>query len=185
MAYVSTEDVEPDTLRQGDLIQDVHLIGSLCFTDVAIPTIVGGGVVPKSWSVHSELPKGPVTVLSQCCEIDRVNGVKLTSIILAPVRDVSKATRQDKLQELIDSNDIVPGQSSYSYLKYFFLEPHPSLPFRGGGLVDFSKVFSVRKTSYDFLLERKIAQMSDSTRESMAMKLALYFYRARMQAEAA
>lgn len=87
MPFLETASIERDSLRQGDLIREIHLVGSLCFKDVSVPNSVGGGQSQKWWSVHGELPTGPVVVVSYCCEIDRSNAVKLTSIILAPVRD--------------------------------------------------------------------------------------------------
>jgi hypothetical protein len=116
-------------------------------------------------------------VLSHSCEIARDNAIKVTSIILAPVRDVSGATPREKLRELIESNFIDRAQPESRYLKYYYLEPHHKLPFQDGAIVDFSKCFSVRKNSYDFLLARKAVQLLDEARDSMALKLSLYFHR--------
>ena len=117
-------------------------------------------------------------VVSHSCEVAKENGVKLTSILLAPVRDVSGATPASKLQELIDSNLIDRSNPDASYLKYFDLEPDDKLAHPQGSVVDFSKAFSVRKNSYEFLLDKKVLQLDGESRTSMALKLALYFHRA-------
>ena len=72
----------------------------------------------------------------------------MTSIILAPIRDLNSASPEEKVKELIDSN-FIDEKSEYSYLKYFYLEPHDSMPYKNGGIVDLAKCFSVRKNSYE------------------------------------
>lgn len=62
--------------------------------------------------------------------------------------------------------------------KYFYLAAHEKLEHKGGGVIDFSKCFSVRKNSYDYLLQRKTLQMQPEIAKAMALKLALYFHRA-------
>ena len=43
--------------------------------------------------------------------------------------------------------------------------------------IDFSKLFSLRKNSYDILLPKKVLELSDGAQRSMSLKLALYFAR--------
>lgn len=81
------------------------------------------------------------------------------------------------VQELIQSNEIRDGVTERSFLKYYYLPKHPRLSFSQGSVVDFSKLFSVRKSSYDVILGRKLAQVNGETREFLALKLGLYFYR--------
>jgi hypothetical protein len=177
MVFVDDGEVEKTTLRQGDVATDIHWVGTVCFKQITIPSGVVDDEKPKRWSVSNELERGPVAIISHCCELDRTNGVKLTSIILAPIRDVAKATSPNKIQELIDSNIISRSGMTYSYLKYFYVPPTPKLPFDRGGVIDISKIFSVRKTSYDVVLDRKILQMTELGRDAFALKVGLYFYR--------
>jgi hypothetical protein len=116
-------------------------------------------------------------VLSHSCEITLENDIKVTSIILAPIRDVHRATSPDKLQEVIESNIIDPENPTSSYLKYFYLEPHEKIEFTDGGIVDFAKLFSVHKSSHQRLVESKILQLKPDVANRMAFKLGLYFYR--------
>jgi len=116
-------------------------------------------------------------VLSHSCEIDPQNKIKLTSIILAPLRDINTATAPNKIQELIDSNEIDKTEPQASYLKYFYVHPNENLKFDRGAIVDFSKCFSLRRQAYAMLLSNKILQLSDEATSSMALKLALYYYR--------
>ena len=76
-----------------------------------------------------------------------------------------------------ESNIIDPDDPRESYLKYFYLEPHERLGFVRGGIADFSKLFSVHKTSYERLLQKKILQLRPEIAMRMAYKLAMYFFR--------
>jgi hypothetical protein len=115
-------------------------------------------------------------VLSHSCEISLENKTKLTSIILSPIRDINSATSADKIEELKRTN-LIDLSSDRSYLKYFYLEPNDKLQYKTGGVTDFSKCFSVRKNSYDFLVKKKILQIKPEIRNKMSLKLALYFNR--------
>jgi len=129
------------------------------------------------WSIPSPPNYGDAMVLSHSCEIDPQNKIKLTSIILAPLRDINTATAPNKIQELIDSNEIDKTEPQASYLKYFYVHPNENLKFDRGAIVDFSKCFSLRRQAYAMLLSNKILQLSDEATSSMALKLALYYYR--------
>ena len=176
--------VEPgtksDVLRQGDIIKLIQVLGTIAYEQVTIPRAADRDLNhnPQSWSVQSPPKFRDCMVLTHCCELDPNNESKLTSIILAPLRDVHTATNPEKLRELIESNDIRRPELSASYLKYFYIQGHPSMQTRGDTIVDFSKCFSVRNKSYKFLAKKKILQLRDSVRASMSLKLALYFHRA-------
>ena len=172
--YLPTADVDRTTLRQGDVLTGVPIFGALN-PDAVLKTAGADGRV-QFWGFNKDLEYADVAVLSHCCEIDRANGVKLTSIVLGPIRDINSATSAEKRQELIATNDIRDAGGA-SYLKYFYLSPNDAMKFRDGGVVDFSKSFSVRKNAYETLLRAKVAQLHDVGRESFARKLALYFYR--------
>lgn len=164
-------------LRQGDLLKEVHFLGALSFADITVPTPVAGEAALRQWTVNQQLSSGFVMVMSHCCEIATQNGVKLTTVILAPLRDVAKATEPKRVAELKQSNFVDRDNPAASYLKYFYVEANPLLPFHDGAIADFSKCFSVRKTSYDLLLSKKILQMDEEARFNMSLKLALYFHR--------
>jgi hypothetical protein len=164
------------TLRQGDIIADVQILGALNYRGIQF-VIPSTGGDPTGWSVAARPTVGHVIVLSHSCEVARENAVKLTSVILAPLRDLSTATKPDRVQELIDSNFIDQTQPAASYLKYFYIEPNELLPFGRGAVADFSKLFSVRKNAYDYLLGKKVLQLTKAAQGSMALKLALYFHR--------
>jgi hypothetical protein len=123
-----------------------------------------------------------IAVLSHSCEVDRANGVKVTSIIVAPLRDLHTATVPAKIEELKASNVISEGTEA-SYLKYFYLLPNGKLQHKTGAVVDFSKCFSIRKNAYDYLVSRKVLQLADDARDAFALKLALYFHRSQQPAQ--
>jgi hypothetical protein len=172
--YLPYSEIEKDFLRQGDIIKDVHILGTLNLNCIQVIHPLGKDL--ESWLYNEKPVYAPAMIISHSCEIDKTNGVKLTSIILAPIRDIDKATQKEKKEELIASNVITEGSKS-SYLKYFYLEPSEMLPFHNGGVVDFSKPFSLNKKVYDLLLANKILQLTGETVESMSFKLSLYYYR--------
>lgn len=139
--FVADAEIERNTLRQGDILRAVHLVGALHLQGIHLVNDQANKSV--GWTV----PKAPEfgDVLSHSCEIDLLNNVKLISIILAPVRDLHSATDPGKRQELIDSNIITPGTAG-SYLKYFYLAPHEKLEHKAGGVFDFSSASACART---------------------------------------
>ena len=173
--YLDSDSTEFDALRQGDILRDIELVGAFNINAIRRTLDVRNEIV--AWSVESALKRSIVMVLSHSCEIALENNIKVTSIILAPIRDVHRATSPDKLQEVIESNIIDPENPAPSYLKYFYLEPHEKIEYADGGIVDFAKLFSVHKSSYQRLVDSKILQLKPDFANQMAYKLGLYFFR--------
>jgi hypothetical protein len=173
--FLPEDDVERGSLRQGDVLADVQRTGALTLHEVEFSHRPGAD--PTSWTVKVKPDIGPAMVLSHSCELDRANGVKVTAIVLAPVRDVDSATSPENIQKLIQTNFLDPDAPAATFLKYFFFPEIPSLPFKGGSVADFSKLFSARKASYDYLLQRKVAQLTPRAAAQMALKLSAYFFR--------
>ena len=153
----------------------VHLVGCLNLETIAIAKDGTGREL--NWIIPKPPEYRDAAVLSHSCEIAPENGIKLTSVILAPVRDIDGATEREKIAELIASNAIAPG-AAWTFLKYYYLNPNERLQYAHGAVVDFSKCFSVRKNSYGYLVNKKVLQMTPESRSSFALKLALYFHRA-------
>jgi hypothetical protein len=175
--YLHDEQIEHGTLRQGDIISQLHLLGAININNIYYSSPAVNPEEYLSWSVPTTPKIGDAMVLSHSCEVAVENKIKVTSIILAPLRDIHKATAPEQVQELIDSNLIDKTKPQASFLKYFYVEPNPKLKYDSGAVVDFSKLFSVRNQAYNTLLEKKIVQLSNDAIESMALKLALYFHR--------
>lgn len=175
--FASPAQFDPSTLLQGDILVDVQILGAMNYGSIHHHTPVTGTGAPGGWTVAAKPAVGDAIVLSHSCEVARENAVKVTSIILAPLRDVNSATQADRLQELIDSNLIDVTNPQMTYLKYFYIEPAAQLSYARGCVADYSKCFSVRKNSYDYLLGKKRLQLLDGTRSSLSLKLALYFHR--------
>ena len=95
--YVPNAELDASSLLQGDIVKNVQFVGALHYGNIAYATPAAGGE-PISWTVGKPPETGFAMVLSHSCEIARENGVKLTSIILAPLRDVSGATPADSVQ---------------------------------------------------------------------------------------
>jgi hypothetical protein len=166
--------MDRESLYQGDILLDVQLFGVITLSSITFTTDNQG--TRNGWIVPQKPDFGPAMVLSHSCEIDRANLMKVTSIILAPLRDINKVTKQEKVSEIIASNTI-DEHTFYSYLKYFYIPALAPVGLPDGAIVDFSKCFSIRNKSYDLLLKKKMAQLNDESTASMARKLALYFYR--------
>lgn len=121
--YVSSSEMVLSDLRQGDIIKNVQIFGAIHYGSVHFITNQNGENI--AWQSNTKPTIGYAIVLSHSCEIARENGVKLTSIVLAPLRDIETASRPEKIAELIASNKISEG-TEFSYLKYYYLEPNPS-----------------------------------------------------------
>ncbi len=173
--YLSAEEIESGVLRQGDIISEVHSIGALNLNNVFF---VNKGEEILQWGVDDKPKLIPAMVLSHSCEIDPANTVKLSGLVLGPIRDVDRAAPSDKINQLIESNIIDEENPQPSFLKYFYLNPSDLLPqFQNGAVVDFSKCYSFRKECYNALVKKKILQLDPQIADKMALKLALYFYR--------
>jgi len=175
--YLEEINIERNTLRQGDIISQTHLLGVL--NPQGFSDVVNNGK-PTAWIIPiKEEAIGDAIVLSHSCEISLANKIKVTSIILAPIRNIDTATEKDKIEELIKSNILNAGQHS-SYLKYFYLEPNSKLKYSNGAICDFSKCFSLRNNFYQKLLDKKILQLRQDIADAMALKLGVYFYRRKL-----
>jgi hypothetical protein len=172
--------MEKNVLRQGDIVLNTQIFGTINFNSISHHMTRDGRVT--AWTVNTPPVIGPAIILSHSCEIDISNGIKVTSIILSPLRDVNTATKPEKVAELIKSNlitrELIENGDSRSYLKYFYLDPHPLLPmFDKGCIVDFSKCYSVRNQSYEILVKNKALQMKPDIADLMALKFSIYFHR--------
>jgi hypothetical protein len=179
--YLPDSEIDATTLRQGDILKNIFLFGAVNRNNI-LYTVQPDTSSNDFWMYKEKPETGYVMVLSHCCELDRTNGMKVTSIIVAPLRDINKASRPEKVQEIIDTNIIDKAQPQKSYLKYFYIVPHNSLPYQQGAVVDYSKIFSFKNTSYEYLLNNKVLQLNDEYRECMSFKLSLFFYRTQINA---
>ncbi len=172
--YVDSNNFEKQVLRQGDIVRNVKVLGAL--NPYGISVHLNDNNEPTGWSSTQILKFADVIVMSHSCEIEPKNKIKLTSIILAPLRNIDGATSPEKKQDLIDSNYLKPGTEA-SFLKYFYLIPNPELEHQNGAIVDFSKCFSVRNKCYRNLVENKIMQLDIEAASAMALKFGVYFHR--------
>jgi hypothetical protein len=172
--YLDNSKFEKDILRQGDIIKNVLLLGAINLNGIQYNIDQQGN--KKGWTVSQQPKFSEAIVLSHSCEIDTSNRIKLTSIILAPLRDINKATAKTTIDELKSSN-IINSDTKFSFLKYFYIEPNSFLTYPDGAIIDFSKCFSVKKESYNNLLTNKILSLTNEAADCMALKFGLYFYR--------
>ena len=172
--YAADSETTKDSLRQGDILSGILVMGAINVQGVNFVSAADGTRV--GWTVPTKPELADVAVLSHSCEVDRKNGVKVTSIVVAPVRDIHTATDPGKVAELRQSNFIKKGTDA-SFLKYFYLEANDRLQHSAGAVVDFSKCYSIRKNAYEHLVKQKVAELAKEAREAFSLKLALYFHR--------
>lgn len=172
--YVGKQETDFSILIQGDILEGIQILGAINLNTINIATNFKGEQV--SWSVSSPPKISHAVVMSHSCEIDLSNKDKMTSIILAPIRDLNNVSPGEKVEDIIKSN-YIEDSSDYSYLKYFYLEPNEYLPYESGAIVDISKCFSVRKNSFEILLSHKILQLRPKILWYLSFKSALYFHR--------
>jgi hypothetical protein len=116
-------------------------------------------------------------VMSQCCDL--VNG-RRANICVAAVRSLTPDWHEDRnkgmLALLRDSNRVVTdGSQVNAFVQYFHLDPLPSvIP---EGFVDFSTITSIRYPGRPQLLPLKKAQLTDTAREDLRIKIAYFFAR--------
>lgn len=174
--YESAASSNYAVLRQGDVVRNVQCFGVINPNGVQMLTDPKSGQ-HNSWMCTAAPKFSDAVVLSHSCEIAKENEMKVTSIILAPMRDVSSGNSQATIDEIISTNLIDVAEPQAAYLKYFWLPPHDKIDFERGALVDYSKCFSVRKQYLDDLIERKALELKDSVRNSFGLKVGLYFAR--------
>jgi hypothetical protein len=172
--YKNSNETESDILKQGDIISNTQMLGAINLKNLTF--INNNRNENVGWQCNSHPIFGYAMVLSHSCEIALENGIKLTSIILAPIRDIDTATDPARIEDLKKSN-ILTQETKNSFLKYFFLEPTPEIEFTNGAIVDFSKIYSLKKDSYNDILSKKILQLHTQVVENIILKFAVYFYR--------
>ena len=162
-------DVEADfnALLQGDVVADVPVVATLELDKISL-------IGPQAWAHAAPLKNMHCVVLSHSCEIAPENGEKVTSCILAPLRKADGATTPE-LTSVLQQNALGPGTKTF--FKYFYIPPIEKLPNANGSVVDFSKLFSLRKTAIGVLTERKILEMTQDGRRLLGRKLGAYFFR--------
>jgi len=126
--------------------------------------------------VKTRLASG--AVLAHCCELELRSGKCLLPMI-AVARLVSVKSSiikdPDKLASLRANKDPRNPNDS-GFLDYFYLSPHAV---SGGAewVVDFSQIASFPGTEYQYLLRRKVLQLSERERVKFKIKLAIYLGR--------
>jgi len=192
--YVDAAQMERDCLRQGDVLDavafpifesDSALLGKIDHgsrIEIPHPKIVA---IPREHrsqkdcvTMQMKTRFAPGAVLAHCCELELRNGKCLLPMI-AIARLVSLKTsivrEPEKLASLRANRDPRPPEAS-GYLDYFYLSAHEAI----GGVewvADFSQIASIPGAEYQYLLQRKVLQLTDRERVKFKIKLAAYLGR--------
>lgn len=93
--FLPEADIERGVLRQGDIISQVHFLGAINLNAIQYLTLPSDKERYTSWQICSPPNHGDAMVISHSCELAPENPAKLTSVILAPVRDIHNATKPE------------------------------------------------------------------------------------------
>ena len=119
-------EIDPKALRQGDILSQVLLFGGINLAAIHCSKFLYPPKTDKFnetpwWSVSNSPQFGDVMVLSHSCEIAPENLEKLSTIIVAPIRDPKQIAEKDRIEELIASNLVDTEAPRASFVKYFDL----------------------------------------------------------------
>lgn len=188
------EQIDTTELRQGDIIRglfypelncsDLHLIGTpdLNSSNLTLNAEVQANLL----ALTDKKPKEGLTVLTaqmkvyygyfilitQCCDIAKREKGKpnLSAFVISPLVEVPYPIRQnpDNLSELQANNQ-------GTYINFFYIPSHQHLS--QDYVVDFNRVVALPRSQYDFVLSRKVLQMTDHQRVKFKLKLGSHFAR--------
>jgi hypothetical protein len=192
--YVNAAQMEKDCLRQGDILDAIPfpifesesaMLGKIDHgsgIEIPYPKIV---VIPREHrsqkdcvTMQMKTRFAPGAVVAHCCELELRNGKCLLPMItiarLVPLK-ASIVKEPEKLASLRSNKD--PRTSEVTgYLDYFYLSAHERI---GGAewVADFSQITSIPGAEYQYLLRRKVLQLSDRERVKFKIKLVAFLGR--------
>lgn len=76
--YLSEENIEREALRQGDIITGAQIVGAISLKEIICQNDASGKTI--AWVIPRDPCFAASIILSHSCEIERSNGVKMTSI---------------------------------------------------------------------------------------------------------
>ncbi len=175
--FLAEVEIDKTSLRQGDIVLSLPIPPKFKLDDMAEARDLNGESLGYQMLVRSTLKSAPAMILSHCCEIDRENNGKVQGLTLAPIlrpKDGGART-PEKFLAALAGNDLHSGAPTAS--KFFAVEGSELFGFPEGGLVDFTRAFSVNVDWYEALLKKKVIQLNESTRRQLGLKVGHFFYR--------
>ncbi|MFY9225594.1 MAG: hypothetical protein WAQ98_23155 [Blastocatellia bacterium] len=174
-------------LRQGDIIEGVffpvmeleklNILGNPTKTHFSnsSPSLSAISYIKKKtnfFTIQLKAFYGFSIVLSQCCDLAKRDDGKLEvpAFVLAPLVEVPYPilTNLNKL-EALQKNETT------SFVNRFYIPKNEILPI--DFIVDFAVLVSIPREEIDFVLSRKILEMTDESRLKFKAKLGLHFGR--------
>lgn len=168
MAYTTVVD---DALRQGDIIKNVPYIKPVSPHALAVRPLPQKPKEPLSIVIETAYTSA--VVLSYCCELSETNSPgKISSIILAPLREIIEVINNTQLDALKQGNKLAADTKTFA--KLFYMEPGANVI---ESVADFSHIYTLSRGYLQTLKQNKIAQMDDTTRSLLSEKISYYFLR--------
>lgn len=177
-----------EELRQGDIIQGLYFPMMNCRTMeiLGIPLEeepqqenslgLSARAERKSgfhlFSAKLLIARGLSIILSQCCDLERRNNNQdAIAMIVAPLRSIGRHIRDnsEKFSNL-QSNILTHFVNQYYIPQYS--------PLQSDYMVDFNLMVSIPQGEYNYILSRKVLQMTDEARARFKIKLTHHFGRA-------
>jgi hypothetical protein len=180
-------------LRQGDIVANIYL-PRFGINDVSfLHKLSKSGSFEFSKQAIMQTTSQCAAVISQCCEFNEgkrnsfslaeligvdewlstepwVSGVNLAEIVPWKRSEWS----QYETDKLLEANSIDLDQGSKQHINVYFLKPDGQR-FMEPHIIDFTRVFSIRMSEKDRILQNKILQLDKPHRIQLQQKLA-YFY---------
>jgi hypothetical protein len=184
------EHYDPTSLRQGDIIADVHFpLSRLQTRPKFLGTLKQGTgqhvqldadteLVGKSWwltaQVHSA--HGYCVVLSQDCAVDSKQNPPPPSFVLCRLLQVPDGMRKNQSLFATLTANVDPYGSDRPFYQLFYVGMHSRLG-SGEYVADYGMAMTVAWKDYDAVLKRKTLELDDEARAKFRVKAGAYFGR--------
>ena len=189
-----TERPNQEELRQGDIIEGVYyptlncenlrLIGEPNHQtlsderpDLIAETIKKQGVT--LFTAQVQVFRGFGIIISQCCDLALRSGkLEVPAFVISPLVEISY-----NLQNNSEKLSKFQENSLHSFVNLFYIPQQEPLP--KSYMVDFNRMVSLPRTEFNFVLSKKVLQMTDEDRVKFKIKLSHQFGRATQEEIAA
>jgi len=182
-----TSSINRKELRQGDIIEGLYypfinceslnLVGTVSDNSCSVTETPRLSALAKKESERElltaqiQVSRGFSIIISQCCDLELHNGkLDLPAFVVAPLQPIPYMirTKQEKL-------DVFQQNLLEQYINLFYIQKVPPLP--DAYHVNFGMIVSIPHKEFNFVMSRKVLQMTDESRVHFKLKLARHFGR--------
>ena len=174
-------------LMQGDILRDFPALDAVPRTRIhSVLPVARDNTAPSPNAEALYLSALPllrrVAVVSHSCELQPENEAKVVSVLLAPIRDASRAVKPAQRAQLKDGNELRPAsagaEAQATFGKFFYLPPHADVTEDAeGAVIEFSRTFSLGRDAIEWAIQQRVLRLTNKARTLLGYKLAAFFYR--------